>query len=415
MIQAPNIETFYRVFRDISKTVHSSARVQEVLNLVVRETTEALGAKGALLRILNFGTHHMEVSASHGLSDRYLSKGHVSKEKVITDLCRLNNVIILEDILSDSRVQYPREAWEEGIRMMLDLPLTLENNVVGILRIFFEKKRQFSSEELDFAIAIAEQSVLAIDKARLIEATLAQYDQLAIQTEKLSALGRMAAGIAHEINNPLAGILLYGSNLIKKVPDKGPLKEGLEVIIRETVRCKGIIQELLEFSRDREPRKTPCNINTIIEKTLRILENEFRLRHVHIERRLLANMENILLDENQIAQVFVNLLLNAVHAIEDKGRITIQSFSDPSRNRAMVTVTDTGCGIPQEHISNIFEPFFSTKPRGTGLGLAVSYGIIRNHGGNITVNSQPGQGSCFTIELPILGKKPFQETATNGN
>ncbi|MBW1699955.1 MAG: GAF domain-containing protein [Deltaproteobacteria bacterium] len=398
------IETFYRVFRDVSTSVHSGTRVKEVLDLVVKKTTEALSAKGALLRILNLETHQLELGASYGLSDRYLSKGPVSSEKMITDLYRLNKVIIIEDILTDSRVQYPQEAWQEGIRMMLDLPLTLGNHVVGILRIFFAEKRTFTEEELSFVVSIAEQSALAIDKARIIEAQQARYDQLAIQTEKLSALGRMAAAIAHEINNPLAGVLLYASNLVKKVPDKSQLKEGLEVIIRETVRCKSIIQELLEFSRDREPRKTLSNINSIIEKALRILENEFRLQHISIEKRLSDEIENTFLDENQIEQVFVNLLLNAIQAIEENGQIIIKSFLSPDRNRAVITIEDTGCGIPQQHLSKIFEPFFSTKKKGTGLGLAVSYGIIRNHGGNITVTSQCAQGTCFTIEIPILRK-----------
>lgn len=402
MTQVPNIETFYRVFRDVSKTIHSSARVQEVLNLVTKKTTESLGAKGALLRILNLETHQMEVSASYGLSDRYLSKGHVSKEKIITDLCRLNNAIIIEDILSDSRIQYPREAWDEGIRMMLDLPLTLENNVVGILRLFFAEKRQFANEELNFLISIAEQSVLAIDKARLIEEKQAQYDNLAIQTEKHSALGRMAAGIAHEINNPLAGILLYSSNLIKKVPKDGILREGLEVIMNETVRCKSIIQELLEFSRDREPKKALSNINRIIEKALSILENEFRLRHIRVEKHLADEMDSIYLDENQIEQVFINLMLNAVQAIEDQGEVIIRSALESERNRLRVTIADSGCGIPSEHLDKIFEPFFSTKPKGTGLGLAVSFGIIQNHGGRIRVSSQLGKGSCFTVDFPLF-------------
>ena len=152
--------------------------------------------------------------------------------------------------------------------MILDLPLTLKADVVGIIRMYFAEKRSFSEEELDFVIAITEQCACAIDKARLIETQQARYNHLALQTEKLSALGRMAAGIAHEINNPLGGILLYSTNLFKKVPEEGPLKEGLEIIINETMRCKTIIQDLLEFSREKEPEKTSANINHIIEKTL---------------------------------------------------------------------------------------------------------------------------------------------------
>jgi signal transduction histidine kinase len=212
----------------------------------------------------------------------------------------------------------------------------------------------------------------------------------------------MAAGIAHEINNPLAGILLYSSNMRKKIPDDSPLKDGLEIIIRETVRCRSIIQELLEFSRDQQPQKTPTAINPIIEKALSILENEFRLHHLTVEKDLSAKMEQSLLDESLIQQVFVNLLLNAVHAIGENGKVIVRSYPDPQGKNILVEIEDTGCGISSEHLSKIFEPFFSTKPKGTGLGLAVSYGIIHNHQGDIRVTSKKGKGTCFTLEIPIL-------------
>lgn len=396
-----NIATFYRVFRDVSTVVHSSTDVDEVLELVVWKSSEMLGAKGAILRILNLETHQLELGAAYGLGERYISKGVVSKEKIITDLCKKNKVIIIEDILTDPRVQYPKEAWEEGIRMILDLPLTLKADVVGIIRMYFAEKRRFSEEELDFVIAIAEQCACAIDKARLIESHKSRYDNLALQTEKLSALGRMAAGIAHEINNPLGGILLYSTNLLKKVPKEGPLKEGLEIVIQETMRCKIIIQDLLEFSREKEPKKTFANINNIIEKTLSMLENEFRLHHIRVEKLLSSEMPDIFVDVNQMHQVFVNLLLNAVEAIQDNSVITIRSRLDPGQNCVIVEITDTGSGIPSENMLKVFEPFFSTKAKGTGLGLAVSYRIIRNHQGDIQVSSQPGKGTRFTIKIPL--------------
>jgi GAF domain-containing protein len=145
------------------------------------------------------------------------------------ELCRLKKVIIIEDVQKSPRVQYPKAAREEGIKSMLDLPLTIGNHVVGIIRVFFPEYRKFSEEHLDFLTAIAEQCALAIYKARLIENQRFRYQQLAIQTEKLSALGRMAAGVAHEVNNPMAGILLYSTNLIRKVPKEGPLREGLQI------------------------------------------------------------------------------------------------------------------------------------------------------------------------------------------
>jgi two-component system NtrC family sensor kinase len=405
-----NIATFYRVFRDVSTVVHSSTDVDEVLELVVWKSSEMLDAKGAILRILNLETHQLELGAAYGLGERYISKGVVSKEKVITDLCKKNKVIIIEDILTDPRVQYPQEAWEEGIRMILDLPLTLKADVVGIIRMYFAEKRRFSEEELDFVIAITEQCACAIDKARLIETHRSRYDHLALQTEKLSALGRMAAGIAHEINNPLGGILLYSTNLFKKVPEEGPLKEGLEIIINETMRCKTIIQDLLEFSREKEPEKTAANINHIIEKTLSMLENEFRLRHIRVETNLSGNTPVVLVDANQMHQVFVNLLLNAAEATQDNGEINIRSQIEPAKRRIRIEIEDNGCGISPGHISKVFEPFFTTKAKGTGLGLAVTYRIVRNHQGEIHVSSQPGKGTRFTIEIPLLSDVPPAET-----
>ena len=212
----------------------------------------------------------------------------------------------------------------------------------------------------------------------------------------------MAAGIAHEINNPLAGILLYSTNLSKKLPNDRVLKEGMDIIIHETIRCKSIIQELLEFSREKEPKKSLTNINDIINRSLNILENEFLLHHVTVNNDLSGKLPDTYLDSNQMEQVFVNLLLNAIEAIQEKGVITIKSREDPSRMQERVEITDTGCGISPEDIDRIFEPFFSTKPKGTGLGLAVSYGIVQNHQGDIEVFSQPGMGTRFTIKIPMI-------------
>ena len=410
-----DISRFYRVFRDVSTVVHSSTDVDEVLELVVWKSSEMLDAMGAILRILNLETHQLELGAAYGLGERYIAKGVVSKEKVITDLCKKNKVIIIEDILTDPRVQYPQEAWEEGIRMILDLPLTLKADVVGIIRMYFSEKRTFSEEELDFVIAITEQCACAIDKARLIETQQALYDHLALQTEKLSALGRMAAGIAHEINNPLGGILLYSTNLFKKVPKEGPLKEGLEIIINETMRCKTIIKDLLEFSREKEPEKTSANISHIIEKTLSMLENEFRLRHIRVETNLSGKTPDVLVDANQMHQVFINLLLNAAEATQDNGVINVRSQIEPANRRIRIEIADNGCGIPPEHISKVFEPFFTTKAKGTGLGLAVTYRIVRNHQGEIQVSSQPGKGTLFTIEIPLPKNEPSKETKGHPN
>ena len=403
-----DIEAFHCIFRDISHSVHMHSQARDIADRVIKRVTEVLRAKGALIRTLNPDTYELDLAVSYGLSHEYLSKGPVLWVKVIKNLHLQDEISIIKDILRDPRIQYPQMTWEEGVRMIVDAPLILKNQIIGIIRVYFAEQRELSAEEFNFLIFTSRQAACAIEMSGFIEKQRSNYEQLALQTEKMSALGRMAAGIAHEINNPLAGILLYSSNMIKKVPQEGPIKEGLEVIINETKRCKAIIQELLEFSRAGEPQKALASVNEIIEKALSILANEFRLRHIHIEKQISMDMENILLDEKQIQQVFVNILLNAIQAIEEKGVVTIRTFADRDQGLVRVEILDSGPGIPEEYLSKIFEPFFSTKGNGTGLGLAVSYGIIENHHGNILASSKPEGGTCITIELPLSLKSSHE-------
>jgi len=220
--------------------------------------------------------------------------------------------------------------------------------------------------------------------------------------DKMSSLGRMAAGVAHEINNPLAGILLYSSNMRKKVPAGSPLEQGLQIIINETQRCKTIIQGLLDFARDTEPNKISADINDIMLSALSIADNEFKLKHVRIINQLSESMIKIPLDKNQILQVFLNILLNALQAVPENGCVTVRSRVDNGRKKIIVEVEDNGCGISPDNIRKIFDPFFSTKSNGTGLGLAVSYGIIKNHDGDIEAFSKVDEQTRFTVELPVL-------------
>jgi signal transduction histidine kinase len=388
-------------FQEIRSSIHSGTNVNEVLETVAKKATEVVNGRGAIVRIIMAGSKELGPSAAYGMGKRYLSKGFLSRLKTITDLYQLNKIVIIDDILNDHRVQHRQEVWGDGIRMMVDVPLGYEKKIVGIIRVYIGESRELKKEELNFLVTCATCGACAIEKARLFETQQLEYDQLATQTEKLSALGRMAAGIAHEINNPLAGILLYSTNLLKRAPKSGPMREGLEIIVHETQRCGNIIQELLEFSREGEPDKALVDINNVIEKALSILENEFRLHHIDVQKRLSDGMDDILLDANQIEQVFVNLLLNAIEAIQDRGVVTIISRVGSGGDSIVVEVEDTGGGISSEHLPKIFEPFFSSKANGTGLGLAVSYGIVQKHQGHIYVSSHAGRGTRFTIELPL--------------
>ncbi len=255
-------------------------------------------------------------------------------------------------------------------------------------------------EKMDFWTKSLEDEV----QRKTTEIVRAQ-DQL-INAEKLASLGRMAAGVAHEINNPLTGIITFAHLMLKRTPpEKKDDIEDLAVIIQQAERCSKIIKGLLGFSRKAVAEKRSVSINELIENTLTMVKNQTKFYNIIFDIRLDRSLPEIVVDPNQIQQVFLNLLLNAADALEEKGTITIASRVIVERNSRLIELefTDTGPGIPEEILGKIFEPFYTTKPtgKGTGLGLAVSYGIIRKHGGQIFVKTAPGKGASFFIRLPM--------------
>ena len=224
-----------------------------------------------------------------------------------------------------------------------------------------------------------------------------------VSSEKMASLGKLAAGIAHEINNPLGGILIYSSLLMEDLPKEDPKKQDLERIVQEAGRCKEIVKSLLEFARQTEPRREPVDINRAITDGLFFLENQALFHNIRITKRLDPSLPRVIGNGGQLKQVFTNIIINAAEAIHGSGELNITTFSSPDRTSVFVEFTDTGEGIPEENLCRIFDPFFTTKDvgKGTGLGLATSYGIAESHGGKIAVRSKVGEGSTFTIELPV--------------
>ena len=242
---------------------------------------------------------------------------------------------------------------------------------------------------------------------------LAEARQQLLQSDKLASLGRLAAGVAHEINNPLTGVLTYSSFLLKNADDQPELKEDLEVIVRETKRCREIVKGLLDFSRQSASTARPTAVNEIVRNACRIVEHQLSIQKIRIEMKLPEEAPMVNADPMQIEQVLVNLLVNAADAIgEAGGTITIEAgmasaadtvngLTSPE-DMARIRVTDTGCGISAEGLNKLFEPFYTTKgAKGTGLGLSIVWGIIEKHQGRIKVDSIVGRGTTVTVLLPV--------------
>jgi two-component system NtrC family sensor kinase len=225
-------------------------------------------------------------------------------------------------------------------------------------------------------------------------------DQL-IHAGKMAALGELAAGVAHEINNPLTGVLTFSSLILKKVDENHPWKKDLETIVQQTSRCRNIVKGLLDFARQRKPDKKEWDVHTLIERTLTLVEKQAPFQNIKIVKEFKTNTPKLFIDGDQMQQVFMNILLNAADAMAEGGTLTIRTALKDGM--AEVSFSDTGSGIAKEHLLKLFDPFFTTKQtgKGTGLGLAISYGIVQGHSGDIHVESEVGKGSTFRIKLPL--------------
>jgi two-component system NtrC family sensor kinase len=235
-----------------------------------------------------------------------------------------------------------------------------------------------------------------IEQKRLAEEQIAQAD-------KLASIGQLSAGIAHEINNPLGIILGYTQLLLRHEASGTETHQDLKTIEKHVRNCKTIVEDLLNFARTSKPKMALIRVDEALDDVLKFVRQHAELTPIEIQRDYDPGVPEMLLDEKKIKQVFMNLIMNARYAIGGQGRLSLSTRYRPERQQVVIKVADSGHGIEKKNLKRIFDPFFTTKPtgEGTGLGLSVSYGIIKNHGGDITVESAVGDGSTFTIVLPV--------------
>ena len=223
-----------------------------------------------------------------------------------------------------------------------------------------------------------------------------------IQSEKMASLGKLSAGVAHQLNNPLGGITLYTKLMLEDYDLEDNAREDLFRILKDAERCRETVKELLEFARQTRQFMRPLSINKSIEQTLFLIENQTLFQNISVQKQMAPFIPLVQADPQQLGHVFMNIIINAGQAMDGHGTITINTRESANKDRVIIEIADTGPGIPEDVLNHIFEPFFTTKEegKGTGLGLSVVYGIIKNHNGNIFARSVFGRGSTFTIELP---------------
>ena len=227
-----------------------------------------------------------------------------------------------------------------------------------------------------------------------------------LQSEKMASLGKLAAGVAHQLNNPLAGITLYTKLVMEDYPLEEGARKDLLRVLEDAERCRDTVKELLEFTRQTRHLMRPQDINRAISRTLFLLENQTLFQNIIIDKELDPALPPVYSDIQQLNHLFMNIVLNAAQAMEGKGELNVKTLFLPDTDRVRIEIVDTGPGIPEHVLPHIFDPFFTTKQEGegTGLGLSLVYGIVETHGGQIKARNLSGGGAAFIIELPIHSK-----------
>jgi two-component system, cell cycle sensor histidine kinase and response regulator CckA len=296
-----------------------------------------------------------------------------------------------------------------GLKSACAFPIRGERTLSGVMVLLTRAPREPDNALLAMLNDIGRRIGQHLDHRRT-EVELRKQREVLFQSEKLSALGRLVAGVAHEMNNPL-GIISSRIELMladaegQSLPDQ--LLDDLRVVHRNVMRVAGVAQALRSFARQSTGERRPVDLNTVVAETLLLVGKSMSTDNIRITTDLDPELPLVLGDANALQQVLLNLLTNAHEAMTGAGEIRIRTGRDPARpGRLRLIVADTGPGIPTAHLPHLFEPFYTTKPSGTGLGLAVSYGIVQNHLGTIDIESVPGQGATFTLNFPVPESAP---------
>lgn len=401
-------ETLLRSSRDMVFIVD----LQTISRSTVHTVSEAMGIEKASLFLSDEIKGSFVPKTSIGLQPDHANGGVLFRDDpLVRRLIKKPEVLVREEL---EVIHDGQEDKEAAVRMgqleaEITLPLISKGQVIGLLNLGHKEGREmYSPEDLELLSTLANQAAIALENARLYE-NLKQSQNIIRRTDRLSSLGVLTAGLAHEIRNPLVAIRTFTQLLPERYEDREFREEFQVIALREVDRICGLVNDLLSFARPSTHNISSENINEVVENIARILETQAKEKGVQIYRRLAPNLPKIWIDKEQLKQVFMNIILNAIQSIEGSGVVEVSTRlfkKESSELFVQIGIRDSGIGIPEQDLENIFNPFFTTKKDGSGLGLSISHQIVQEHGGYMLVESKLDEGTAFLIHLAVKQFSP---------
>lgn len=392
----------------VSRTINSALNLDEVLQTITRDAAELMQAKMCSLLMLDDSRTWLDLRACHGAGEAYLRKPRLSvAESLLGSVVRRKKPIQVDNVQTSSLYQNVEIARQEGLISLLSVPLLFSGEAIGTLNIYTASPYKFSNEEIRILASFAELSAIAIEKARLYERLVDAEEQMR-QNEKLSALGLLAAEVAHEIRNPLTVMKMLYHSLDLKFPSQDPRSEDARLMGEKIEHLNKIVERILDFARTTEPQLVPVNLNAVIEELSLLVRHKLANQGVKLIGELEEDLPSVLGDAMQLEQAFLNLILNAAEAMPGGGSLTISTQTQMTPGATthpdcvVVKFADTGEGMSEEQCSRAFRSVLNTtKAKGTGLGLAIVGRTIETHGGELDIQSERGRGTTISIRFPL--------------
>jgi signal transduction histidine kinase len=388
------LEALFAIATEISSTLH----LEEVLHRVAAQACRLMAARVCSILLIDKEAGTLRPAATHGASAAYLAQPDREVAASLTgEVIKTGRPLYIPDVRQETRYAVSELARHEGLCTLLSVPLRTKTAVIGVLNVYTAEPRRFDENDIRLLTLLASQSAIAIENATLHRDEMEARERLR-QSEKLAALGKLSAGLAHELRNPLNTVSMLVYAMAQEVDPNGPLWADLQVVQGELRRMTLLIEQFLEFARPKPPHFQRHRLEEILEETLLLIGPEARARRVTVHKEVEKDLPRVWVDGAQIKQVYLNLLLNALQAMPHGGKLTVRIHA--SGGSVLTAITDEGGGIPREVRANLFQPFFTTKRGGTGLGLSISQRIIEGHNGQLRLFSQPGVGTTVVVRLP---------------